>query len=187
MCGGDHTGKYVRSLHGGAAASVCAACGDRDRIYRIDPDIRRVRRLWGGRIPDLYRRSGEGADIRDPLPCAAAGGGESDLSSCCRRVGGTAFDLGAGGGQSGRQPDGRGRNADIYSGCVSDLRAVQGGCVLKIKAEGDNAGRGGEDIDDGGIRRKSQVSMLACTFGGRAALGCTVTIFWCYPFLCASL
>lgn len=187
MCGGDHTGKYVRSLHGGAAASVCTACGDRDRIYRIDPDIRRVHRLRGGRIPDLYRRSLQGADIRDPLPCAAAGGGESDLSSCCRRVGGTAFDLGAGGGQSGRQPDGRGRNADIYSGCVSDLRAVQGGCVLKIKAEGDNAGRGGEDIDDGGIRRKSQVSMLACTFGGRAALGCTVTIFWCYPFLCASL
>ena len=166
MCGGDHTGKYVRGFHGGAAASVCAACGDRDRIYRADPDIRRVRRLWGGRVPDLHRGSGEGADLRGAVPCTAAGGGESDLSSCCGRFGGLAFYLGAGGGQSGRQPDGRGRDADLHPGGVGDLCAVPGGCVLEIKAERDNAGRGGEDIEGGGIRRRSQVGMLACTFGG---------------------
>ena len=141
MCRGVDPGKYVRSSDDDPESALCIAGRNRDRCDGADPDLWSIYRLRDRSISDLYGESASGAWIYCTFPGAAADRGKLDLPPCGRRIGWVTVDLGTGGGQHRRQPDGHCGNVDLYPHRVCGLCPVPGDCVSEAEAEEAGSGR----------------------------------------------
>ena len=88
---------FSNCLAGVYSADQCA-----DRLYRTDPYIRRVYRMFRRCFPDPDGGSSAGSGICDYVPCTSADRRKYDLSKGCGKICRSAVYLGTGGGYSGR-------------------------------------------------------------------------------------
>ena len=115
VCGSSDFRLYVFHCAYGAASALCAAHRRSDRIYCADSGIWGLYRLGSGSISDADYFSHGCPAVQCGIFHPPADRGKYDLSSCSGQFCRTAVYLGSGSRDSGRQYDGRGGNADLYS------------------------------------------------------------------------